>query len=461
MGDLQSVNLDKEKIKAIVQLNRLKITKFMGVDDALVPLLSVSELSRPEPTTNDLVVRQLAGSYPKVEHHMDQHCPDFVITITPEHKAVVFTILGTRIFPKPHPQDLIMDLAARTEEFLGGFAHSGMAAGCRSLEREALPAILEQLRRYNGFSLLIVGYSLGAGLAQLFTRMVKREKKLPEGVMVKAICYGCPPVFLSSDGSGIEDDVLAVSNHNDGVTGASLFAFNDLFLRTRILQQSSLKRRTMMKLAFKVGEAGHEENCQEIDDLEDSDDDGDNADEKKKEREDTEEETNPGFLRRARRTLRKKIGTNLTNAEAWEKVEEALSKIPESHHPPLALTASKLLVIKKDEKEEEGAKMKVRSFSGTQETEQFSKQIRLKSKMFDSHMPWGYNALFSEYGVDSAKAKSISLEVLNRNTCHVMKEAKRVVVKEGVKEEEMAVFKEVARMEQMPEVKKSVGGLYP
>ena len=77
-----------------------------------------------------------------------------------------------------------------------------------------------------------------------------------------------------------------------------------------------------------------------------------------------------------------------------------------------------------------------------------------------------------EYGVDRAKAKSISLEVLNRNTCHVMKEAKRVVVKEGektpvkdvkmvVKEEEMAVLKEVGRMEQMPEVKKSAGGLYP
>lgn len=227
-----------------------------------------------------------------------------------------------------------------------------------------------------------------------------------------------------------------------------------------------------MKLAFKVGEAGHEENCQEIDDLEDSDDDGDNVDEKKKEREDTEEDTNPGFLRRARRTLRKKIGTNLTNAEAWEKVEEALSKIPESHHPPLALTASQLLVIKKDEKEEEGAKMKVRSFSGPQETEHFSKQIRLKSKMFDSHMPWGYNALFSEYGVDSDKAKSISLDVLNKGNSQLVmgrrgeekeREEKTIVkdVKKVVKEEEMAVLKEVARMEQMPEVKKSAGGLYP
>ena len=80
--------------------------------------------------------------------------------------------------------------------------------------------------------------------------------------------------------------------------------------------QVVLRMRIMTKLLSKVGEAGHEENCQEIDDLEDSDDDGDNVDEKKKEREDTEEDTNPGFLRRARRTLRKKIGTNLTNAEA-------------------------------------------------------------------------------------------------------------------------------------------------
>ena len=28
---------------------------------------------------------------------------------------------------------------------------------------------------------------------------------------VKAICYGCPPVFLCPDGSGTEDDIIAVS----------------------------------------------------------------------------------------------------------------------------------------------------------------------------------------------------------------------------------------------------------
>merc|ERR1711894_175817 len=110
--------------------------------------------------------------------------------------------------------------------------------------------------------------------------MMKWEKKLPEGTMMKAICYGCPPVFICPDGSCTEDDLLAVSNHNDGVTGASLHALNHLFLRTKALQQSSLKRRTMMKLAFKVGEGGNneEEGVREIEDLADeesADEEGD------------------------------------------------------------------------------------------------------------------------------------------------------------------------------------------
>ena len=77
-----------------------------------------------------------------------------------------------------------------------------------------------------------------------------------------------------------------------------------------------------------------------------------------------------------------------------------------------------------------------------------------------------------EYGVDSAKAKSISLDVLNKGNSQLVmgrrgeekeREEKTIVkdVKKVVKEEEMAVLKEVARMEQIPEVKKSAGGLYP
>ena len=45
--------------------------------------------------------------------------------------------------------------------------------------------------------------------------------------------------------------------------------------------------------------------------------------------------------------------------QAWEKVDEVLSGLPPSNHPPLTITAGRLLVMKRNEKEEEGSKIKV------------------------------------------------------------------------------------------------------
>ena len=163
---------------------------------------------------NNVLPNKMAKAFPWYLLHPHHSC---------NPQAVVLTILGTRIFPRPHPQvrtsfektfdsrfDVLMtDVfdATGSDHGLGGpdkwiswwfcsqviklsvpthifiliflifgfdFQPSGMASGCRSLEREALPTILEQLRIHNGFSLLIVGYSLGAGLAQLFTRYVEQ-----------------------------------------------------------------------------------------------------------------------------------------------------------------------------------------------------------------------------------------------------------------------------------------------
>ena len=95
-------------------------------------------------------------------------------------------------------------------------------------------------------------------------------------------------------------------------------------VRTKALQQSNLKRRTMMKLAFKVGEGGNEEGVREIEDLADedsADEEGDMEVEEEK-KEEAEEAAKPGFLRRARnkcangrRTVSGMIGTRMTNSE--------------------------------------------------------------------------------------------------------------------------------------------------
>merc|ERR1712192_56533 len=101
-----------------------------------------------------------------------------------------------------------------------------------------------------------------------------------------------------------------------------------------------------------------------------------------------------------------------------------------------------------NEKEEEGSKIKMQSFTGPHETEHFSKQIRLKSKMFDSHMPWGYNALFADYGTDD-KANSIGLKVLNKDNCREVIDSNKEGEKTKFKEEEKTKEAKEERTEQV------------
>ena len=95
------------------------------------------------------------------------------------YRRVVLVLLGTKVFPSPSTLDIIMDLAAHSEPFLKvaqthlrikhtifsqGQAHAGMAAGTRNLMKMAVPRVAEQLEANPGYSLLIIGYSLGRQL---------------------------------------------------------------------------------------------------------------------------------------------------------------------------------------------------------------------------------------------------------------------------------------------------------
>ena len=95
------------------------------------------------------------------------------------YRRVVLVLLGTKVFPSPSTLDIIMDLAAHSEPFLKvpkahvrikhsifaqGQAHAGMAAGTRNLMKMAVPRVAAQLEANPGYSLLIIGYSLGRQL---------------------------------------------------------------------------------------------------------------------------------------------------------------------------------------------------------------------------------------------------------------------------------------------------------
>ena len=361
----------QEDIRKLVEKNKLTMEETLGLEMVKV---SVSELCLQDKNAVVNTSSQLAT-----------HCPDFTVHLSPGHQAVVLTVLGTRIFPRPSSQDIIMDIACRTQPFLGGQAHGGMVIGHQNLVKFALPCILEQLSSHPDFSLLVVGYSLGAALAQLFLLDLKHgdlKTSIPDNVRVRGLLFGCPPVY---DGPlKVSEDVLMVSNHNDGVTGASLRNCQDVVLKTRAIRNLNIRRRDLLKLALNINNGEIEdESLKSIMD-EEEDDSGEDGSE------------SPGRMRTfLQKTKSKVLNTMLGDSthELWDGIQLAVENIPISKHPQLTYAGKHLLVLKKGKTDEKQHRLS--KFSGDQNLRRFSKQIRLKYSMMDHHMPWSYNALFS------------------------------------------------------------------
>merc|ERR1719234_1723975 len=211
----------------------MRIAERLGFEEADVPLASVSELRGEGNFT------ELRGEG-DVQLRIDDHCPDFVIVIDRAHKSVVLFILGSRGYPGPRgPLDFVMDFSLKTVPYLGGEAHSGILKGAANLEKAAMPCIRQQLSVHPGFSLLFVGYSLGAGIAQLLTVSLQHQHgaagstsgvagakeeervQLPAGTKLRTLSFGCPPIFASAH-LPCMDNILDVLHHNDGISGISL-----------------------------------------------------------------------------------------------------------------------------------------------------------------------------------------------------------------------------------------------
>jgi len=384
----------REQMEELINKNRDKICQSLELSKTDVPYVSVSELCQDEADSD-------------TDMRLEDHCPDFVISVHHCHKAIVFTILGTRIFPRPHPHDIIMDLAGKTEPFHHGLAHSGMVAGNRNLVKQALPKLSTELTQYSGYSLLIVGYSLGAGLAHLFMMELElggAKQALPQGTKIRAITYGCPPVFTVPNGKvSTLNNILMVSNRNDGITGASLKCINDIFLKTKAIHKLNLQRRTLLKMAFnKNSDADDDEElvAEAFQELEMPED-------KEKEK----SVVSSGLFSKTKAKVSSRMSGLVkgVTVDVWDQVEDATENIPKTEHAELTQVGGNLIVMRKTKDE-----MSLTKFSGTEEIRKFSRQIRFKYGMFDDHMPWGYNSLFSKVGTSDA-AKAVGLEVLDIN----------------------------------------------
>jgi len=325
---------------------------------------------------------------------LENHCPDFTITIDREQQAVVITLLGTRIFPTPNIHDVIMDLRAETEPFLSGVGHAGMVIGTRNILEKSFPALLEALESNPDLSVLVVGYSLGAGLAQLYTAELlegEYSSQIPEGTKIRAVCFGAPPVFRSEE-EKVFDEIMIIQHDKDGVISASIKTINDLFNKAVAIDAADIDQQVMVNMLL---EKTKKENCIE-------------GAEEEKETAENPRPSNIFSLDNLMTTVSRSYNHYRETVEVdpaeWETVREALENRKVDHSEHMTLLGKNVLQMKNT-----GGVIRIKKYKGLENTKKFSQEIRLSKKMFGHHMPWGYSALFeTEAATNSRCSPDIS-----------------------------------------------------
>mmetsp|Transcript_19260 Transcript_19260/g.68025 ORF Transcript_19260/g.68025 Transcript_19260/m.68025 type:complete len:750 (-) Transcript_19260:35-2284(-) len=88
--------------------------------------------------------------------------PAHFVAVDHARRAVVVAVCGTK-----HASDWLRDMAAAPVRFLDGYAHTGMAHAAEWLAEDLTPLVEAALRSWEGYSVDVVGHSLGAGVAAL------------------------------------------------------------------------------------------------------------------------------------------------------------------------------------------------------------------------------------------------------------------------------------------------------
>jgi len=289
---------------------------------------------------------------------VEEHLPDIALTVDRDRKELLLTVAGTKVFPMPSAADIIMDLYAESVPFHKGRAHRGMAAACENILEKVLHLIVAKMNEFKDFTLLVVGYSLGAGVAQLLGIKLsegEENKQLPAGSKILCVTFGAPPVYAAVDPGYVNPTIISVYNHNDGLASLSLHTVTQLFLQLRAINRLCLGRRhTFRLLRSKLGQAVIE----------------------------------AGRRRYVASPPEERI-------EGWNNISTAMKAVKSSGFSRLTHCAGTTYLLKKSDLTWEGGEVGhvARRMEGTQ-AEPLARELRLRAGMFNDHMPWGYQGLF-------------------------------------------------------------------
>ncbi|CAN0386596.1 unnamed protein product, partial [Ascophyllum nodosum] len=86
------------------------------------------------------------------------HLPGYMVAVDHASRSVVLSVRGTFSV-----QNTLTDLVCDSTEFMGGWCHRGLRRSAETLLEDAKEGLLDQLKRHNGYRLVLCGHSLGAG----------------------------------------------------------------------------------------------------------------------------------------------------------------------------------------------------------------------------------------------------------------------------------------------------------
>lgn len=128
----------------------------------------------------------------------------------------------------------------------GSKMHSGMVASAVSISEMTVNTITDELKHNPTYSLVIVGHSMGGGVAAILGSMWKQRFKN----RVRSITYGCPRVFPMADDN--YDNVVSVVHEDDplmSICVRNVIAVRDALLELCLdknFQAEILKRTSLM-----------------------------------------------------------------------------------------------------------------------------------------------------------------------------------------------------------------------
>jgi len=256
--------------------------------------------------------------------------------------------------------------------------------GANNIRKKILPQIVETLASHPDYNIMVIGYSLGAGICQLLTMDLLENpetvEKLPEGVTVRCISYGSPPVFRSDNPNYKSGNIFSVVYNNDGLASASVASMLRLFQQIREVDRLLLRRRDMIKMLWDPVPLSEGNQLKEDDDDEDDD-------------------------------FQNKSGSHKTvvlDPESnWYKVKQSIEKVQECDGlVQLGHPARQLFLLKRKDDD-----IITRLLS---DTDPLSTNLRLRGSMFNHHMPWGYNFLFTGYGESKERVNLDVLDVVDQ-----------------------------------------------